>query len=196
MERPVTPAPTTRLTHPSASSSGPTTRRRWRCAAALASLALAATMTSSPALADPPLIDHQEVSCSLVGKNPRICATIADDGVIKRAKIYFRAAGQSTYYWSEMVLDFRNFCATLPVPTSSVTEVQYYLWAIDDGLETERTPDLSITVDPDTSCDHPVIDEDPERIAHLVVHATSRKQGKKLKGFEATGVDYRRIKKR
>lgn len=157
--------------------------------------ALCLTLGSPVAWADPPLIDHQEVSCSLQGKHPRICATIADDGVIKRAKIYFRAAGQSTFYWSEMTLDFRNFCATLPIPDAAVKEVQYYLWAIDDGLEIERTSDLSIVVDPQKSCDHPVIDEDPERTSNLVVHATSKKQGKKLKGFDRTGVDYRRFQR-
>lgn len=162
-------------------------------AKALGSAALGLILGSGLARADPPLIDHQEVSCSLQGKHPRICATIADDGVIKRAKIFFRAAGQSTFYWSEMELDFRNFCATLPIPDTSIQEVQYYLWAIDDDLELERTPDLSIIVDPDTSCDHPVIDEDPERTANLVVHATSKKQGKKLKDFDRTGVDYRRF---
>ncbi len=151
---------------------------------------------ASPGTAAPPLIDHQEVSCSLPGKNPRICATVADDGVVKRAKIYFRAAGQSTFYWSEMDLDFRKFCATLPVPDPEVKEVQYYLWAIDDDLEIERTKDLTMTVDGDRTCNHPVIDEDPDRTARLVVHATSRKQGKKMSGFLPDGVDYQRIKKR
>lgn len=151
---------------------------------------------AGPSAADPPLIDHQQVPCSLPGKHPRICATIADDGVIKRAKIYFRAAGQSTFYWSEMHLDFRTFCATLPVPDADVTEVQYYLWAIDDGLEIERTNDLAMTVDPNASCDHPVIDEDPQRTSSLEVHATSHKQGKKLRGFADDGVTFHRVKKR
>lgn len=158
--------------------------------------AVGGTWLATPLAAAPPLIDHQEVSCSLPGKHPRICATIADDGVVKRAKIYFRAAGQSTFYWSEMSLDFRKFCATLPVPEPEVKEVQYYLWAIDDGLEIERTKDLKMIVDADRTCDHPIIDEDPQRTAHLVVHATSRKQGKKLRGFLPQGVDYQRIKKR
>lgn len=149
-----------------------------------------------PSLADPPLIDHQQVSCSLPGKHPRICATIADDGVIKRAKIFFRAEGQSAFYWSEMSLDFRNFCATLPVPDASITNVQYYLWAIDDGLEIERTNDLVMTVDATKTCNHPIIDDDPQRTASLVVYATSPKQGKKLQGFAPEGVEFVRVKKR
>ena len=155
-----------------------------------------ATIAAFPGAAAPPLIDHQEVSCSLPGKHPRICATIADDGVVKGAKIYFRAAGESTFYWSEMQLDFRSYCVTLPVPEASVTEVQYYLWAIDDGLEIERTKDLVMTVDANRTCDHPIIDDDPERTAHLVVHATSHKQGKRIRGFEPEGVEYLRVKKR
>lgn len=145
--------------------------------------------------ADPPLIEHHPLSCSLADQHPRICATIADDGTVKRAKVYFRATGESAFYWSEMTLDFRAFCATLPIPSSSTLSVDYHLWAIDDELSTNRTKDFRITIDPRLTCDNPVIDEDPVRISNLVVWGTTKKQ-KKLKGFELSGVDFHRFSKR
>jgi hypothetical protein len=155
-----------------------------------------AALAAWPASAADPIIDHQPVPCSLPGEHPRICATIADDGEVKRTRVYFRAAGEAAYYFTEMELDFRNFCATLPVPKASTRVVEYHVWAVDDELATMRTTDVRMTVDPGASCPSPVIDRDPERISHLVVFATTRDQGKKLADFEDRGVDFRPVKKR
>lgn len=158
---------------------------------------LAASALPAPLHAgDAPIIDHQPVPCSLPAKHTRICAIIADDGEIKKAKVYFRARGESAFYWSEMRLDFRNFCATLPLPEPSVPVVDYHIWAIDDELQTRRTTDFEISVAADQSCPYPVLDEDPERTSRLVVYATTRKQGKKLRHFLAEGVEFHRVKKK
>ncbi len=157
---------------------------------------LLAPLAALPAFAVDPVIDHQPVPCSLPGEHPRICATIADDGEVKRARVYFRPAGEAAYYFSEMALDFRDFCATLPIPDDSTRVVEYHVWTVDDDLGTKRTTDQPMTVDPEQSCPSPVIDQDPERTANLVVFATTREQGKKLEGFRAEGVDFRRIEKR
>jgi len=37
-------------------------------------------------------------------------------------------------------------------------------------------------------CSYPVVDEDPQRIANIVVDATSAKQGNKIKDFEEKSV--------
>ena len=145
-------------------------------------------LVASVGRAEPPFIDHQAIPCSLPQAHPRICATIADDGTVKRAKLFFRAAGQSAWYWSEMVLDFRSFCATLPRPEAETEAIDYYLWAMDDAFETERTRDFRVPLD--GGCAHPVIDDDPERISHLEIHATVKKQKKKLYGFVDQGVDF------
>lgn len=162
--------------------------------AALLTCALMASVSGS-ARAEPPLIEHQPVACSLPGKHPRVCATIADDGTIKRAKLYFRAKGETAFFWAEMVLDFRTFCATMPIPAGKTRTLEYHLWAIDDELTTNRTQDFQVTVDPKRTCDAPVIDEDPERTSQLVVWATTKKQ-KRLDGFEAEGVEFHRLRKR
>lgn len=141
-----------------------------------------------PLSADKPLIDHQPVVCSLPGKHPRICALVADDGAVKKVDVFFRAAGQKAFYRSEMVWDAIRYCATLPVPARSTSTVEYYIRAIDNQALIERTIDFRMTSDPGASCEYPVIDDDPERTSRLVVYATIPRQGKKIRGFERTGI--------
>lgn len=142
-----------------------------------------------PALqADKPFIEHQPIVCSLAEKHPRVCALVADDGAVKKVDVFFRAAGQTAFYRSEMIFDAIRYCATLPVPKKSVSIVEYYIRAIDDEALIERTIDFRIDVDPAKSCEYPVIDDDPERTSQLVVHATVVKQGKKLRAFDKRGV--------
>lgn len=135
-----------------------------------------------------PLIDHQPVICSIRSKNPRICAYVADDGEIKKVRVYFRADKQDAFYWSPMSFDGIQYCATLPVPKKSVRGVEYYLWAIDDNFESQRTRTHKIHLTPESPCEYPVFDEDPGRTSSLAVHATSPKQGNEIKEFEKVGI--------
>jgi hypothetical protein len=137
---------------------------------------------------DEPIVDHQPVICSLPEKNPRICTYVADDGEVKKVRAYFRAEEQEAFYWTEMTFDGIQFCATLPVAKKSVRGVEYYIWAIDDNFESQRTRTYKISVAPNSPCEYPVFDEDPERIANLTVYATSPKQGDSIKEFEKDGI--------
>jgi hypothetical protein len=149
-------------------------------------LSLAAVANGSRA--DEPLIDHQPVVCSLPEKNPRICTYVADDGEVKKARVYFRAEKQEAFYWSEMAFDGIQYCATLPAAKSKVRNVDYYIWAIDDAFESQRTRTFTISVAPETPCEYPVFDEDPERISNLTIYATSPKQGDSIEDFEKEGI--------
>ncbi len=151
-------------------------------------VALALAGCALPLFADKPVIDHQPVVCSLPEKHPRICALVADDGAVRKVDVFFRAEGQTAFYRSEMVWDGIRYCATLPVPLKSISIVEYYVRAIDDEVLIERTIDFRMAVDPNRSCEYPVIDQDPERTSRLVVHATVAKQGRKIRGFERTGI--------
>ena len=175
---------------------GRTAVRPGRATGVLAGFLAVAVSAALPASAADPIIDHQPQPCSLPGEHPRICATIADDGVVKRARVYFRAVGRAAFYYAEMELDFREFCATLPIPEAATRGVEYHVWAVDDELATKRTTDVRMTVDPGGSCPSPVIDRDPERTSRLVVFATTRDQGKKLADFDGRGVDFRPVEKR
>jgi len=154
----------------------------------LVALVVTLAFRVSLAGADEPTIDHQPVECSVPEKNPRICAYVLDDGEVKRVRVYFRSQSQHAYYWSEIDFDGIQFCATLPIAKGRVQQVDYYVWAVDDSFQTTRTRPHEISLTPGASCSYPVIDEDPERIAHLVVHATSAKQGDKIKDFEDQGI--------
>ena len=151
-------------------------------------LALVLVACTLPLFADKPVIDHQPVVCSVPAAHPRVCALVADDGAVKKVDVFFRAQGQEAFYRSRMDFDAINYCASLPIPSESTRIVEYYVRAIDDEVLIERTIDFKMEVDPDASCEYPVIDRDPERTSRLVVYATIPKQGKKIKGFERASV--------
>jgi hypothetical protein len=138
--------------------------------------------------AEEPTVDHQPVECATRGKNARICSYVLDDGEVKRVRAFFRAEKQEAFYWSEMGFDGIQFCATLPVAKPNVSTIEYYIWAVDDQVEVTRTRSYSISLDPTSPCAYPVVDEDPERVSKLVVHATSEKQGARIDRFEEGGI--------
>ena len=134
------------------------------------------------------MLDHQPIVCSLPGKNPRVCAYVADDGEIKRVRSYFRARGKEYFYWSEMAFDGIQYCATLPVAKNNVKGVEYYIWAIDDSFQSRRTRTHKMSLVPEVPCEYPVFDDDPERSSNLVVNATSPKQGNSISDFSEKGI--------
>lgn len=146
-------------------------------------LALAASFAAG----DEPVLDHQPLVCTLPEKHARLCAYVADDGEVRRVRAYFRAKGQETFYFSDMVFDGIQFCATLPAPKKNVPVVEYYIWAVDNDFLSQRTRTYEISFAP-AGCDYPVFDEDLARTSNLVVSATSDKQGKKIEGFHDEGI--------
>ena len=152
------------------------------------SLIAAVLLLAASLEADEPVVDHQPVVCSIPGKHARICSYVADDGEVKRVRVYFRAENEDAFYYSDMAFDGIQYCATLPVPKGSVKVVEYYVWAVDDEFHAQRTRTYKIFFVPESPCEYPVLDEDPERTSSLVVHATSSKQGDSVEGFEADGI--------
>jgi hypothetical protein len=154
----------------------------------LAAFALPVPVVSRPVASEEPTIDHQPVECSVPGKNTRICAYVLDDGEVKRVRVYFRADKQEAFYWSDMAFDGIQFCATLPVAKKDVSRIEYYIWAVDDEFQSIRTRSYPVSLEPKSPCAYPVVDDDPDRVSKLVVHATSEKQGRALEEFEDQGV--------
>lgn len=149
---------------------------------------LAILLMGGPLVAEEPTLDHQPVDCSVPEKNARVCSYVLDDGEVKRVRTYFRAEDQEAFYFSEMAFDGIQFCATLPVAKKNVRHIEYYVWAVDDEFQSSRTRNYKISLVPSSPCAYPVVDEDPERIANIVVNATSAKQGTKIKEFEEQGI--------
>ena len=161
--------------------------RASRRAAALLSLSLAG---APPARAEPPQVDHQPAPCSLPGRAVALCATITDDGQVAKARVYFRPTGEKFYSYVDMEFGGISFCGTLPAPREGkVKSIDYYVQAIDDQLESQRTSTYSLAIQPENACEFPAVEKDAARAQAIVVHLTNRKQGKKLPdGFVAAGV--------
>ena len=165
-------------------------RAHGRLPAGLAALVLSLVMAGRAA-AEPPSVEHQPSPCTVPEKPPHLCATITDDGQVAAARIYFRPAGEKYYSFVDMAFGGLNFCGTLPAPRSGkVQAVEYYVQAVDDQYESQRTSTFNMAVGAD--CEFPPIEKDPARAAtSIVVHATNQKQGKKLPDeFVQAGVSF------
>ena len=160
-------------------------------AAGRAGIALGAALAAAGAArAEPPQVDHQPAPCSLPGRAVSLCATITDDGQVAKARIYFRPTGEKFYSYVDMEFGGLSFCGTLPAPREGkVKSIDYYVQAIDDQFESQRTSTYALAVQPENACEFPAVEKDAARAQSIVVHLTNRKQGKKLPdGFLAAGV--------
>jgi hypothetical protein len=158
---------------------------------ALAALLLAAA-AATPALADPPDVQHQPNACSVPDKPISLCATITDDGQVAKSRIYFRIEGQKYWYAVEMNFGGIDFCGTLPAPRAGkVKTIEYYIQSTDDNYESQRTSTYKLSIQTEDQCAFPPVEKDAARASSIVVVATSSKQGKKLDDeFAATGVSF------
>jgi hypothetical protein len=137
-----------------------------------------------------PVIDHQATSCTEATAPISLCATIADDKEIARAKVYFRKPGEKYYVFADMTFGGLGYCGTLPAPVGLKT-IEYYLQATDNEYESARTSTYQMEVKPAGSCDFPAVEKDPARRAAIKVHGTDPRQGTKLpKGYDSVGVTF------
>lgn len=141
---------------------------------------------------DPPTIDHQPIPCTVPGKAISLCASVADDGMVQKARVYFRPAEEKYYSFVEMAFGGLNYCATLPAPREGKAKgVDYYIQAVDDQYQAQRTSTYQMAVQPDGVCEFPPIEKDASRATGIKVYATTAKQGKKLPDeFDPTGVTF------
>ncbi|PYQ52927.1 MAG: hypothetical protein DMF78_10290 [Acidobacteria bacterium] len=153
-------------------------------------LAAAAVLLPLPLWAEPPSLDHQPSPCTVPDKPASLCATITADGQVGAARIYFRPAGEKFYSFVDMAFGGLNFCGTLPAPRGGkVQALEYYVQAVDDRYESQRTSTFNLEVKPD--CEFPPLEKDSVKASSIVVHATNQKQGKKLPDeFVSTGVSF------
>lgn len=158
---------------------------RLRLAAAVALPALLAFAD------DPPAIEHQPIPCTIPAKPVSICAAIADDAMVAKAKVYFRPADDKFYSWVEMAFGGLNYCGTLPAPRPKLKAIEYYVQATDDQFQSQRTSTYQIAVQPEGVCEFPPLEKDAARASSIKVYATSARQGRKLPDeFEVTGVTW------
>ena len=140
---------------------------------------------------DPPVVEHQPALCTVPDKPLSLCAAISDDGIVATARIYFRREGEDYYSFVNMSFTGVNYCGTLPGPREKTKAIEYYVQAVDDAYQPQRTSTFRLPVQPEGVCEFPPLEKDPAKAANIRVLATNRKQGKKLDdGFSPTGVTF------
>ncbi|HEY6555240.1 MAG TPA: hypothetical protein VI669_17920 [Vicinamibacteria bacterium] len=141
---------------------------------------------------EPPAIDHQPVPCTVPAKAIALCAGISDDQNVSAARVYFRKAGADFYSFVDMSFGGINYCATLPAPREGkIKLIEYYVQAVDDGFQAQRTSTFQLSIVPEGKCEFPPLEKDPKRAAAIKVFATNKKQGARLDdAFDRLGVSY------
>ena len=149
-------------------------------------------LPAAPARADdPPAVEHQPAPCTVPDKPVSLCAAISDDGNVATARLYFRRAGEDYYAFVNMAFTGVSYCGTIPGPREKTKAIEYYVQAVDDNYQPQRTSTFRLPVQPEGVCEFPPLEKDLAKAAAIKVLATNRKQGRKLDdGFNATGVTF------
>ena len=154
-------------------------------------LAPALVLTAALAAAnDPPAIDHVPALCTVADKPIALCAAISDDGNVAVARVYFRREGEDYYSFVPMTFTGVSWCGTLPAPREKAKTIEYYINAVDDSYQPQRTSTFRLPIKPEGVCEFPPTVE-PAKAGAIKVFATNRKQGKKLDdAFAVAGVTF------
>jgi hypothetical protein len=137
-----------------------------------------------------PDIESQPVPCTLPEKPYSICARVTTDTQITAARVYFRREGADFFNFVDMTFGGINYCATLPSPRAKSKAVEYYVEAIDQNFEPRRLSTYRINVT-EVNCEFAPIEKDATKAGAITVHATNRKQGRKLdEAFDSAGVTF------
>lgn len=149
-------------------------------------------LPASPARADdPPAVEHQPAPCTVPDKPVSLCAAISDDGNVATARLYFRRAGEDYYAFVNMAFTGVSYCGTIPGPREKTKAIEYYVQAVDDNYQPQRTSTYRLAVQPEGVCEFPPVEKDAAKAAAIKVLATNRKQGKKLDdAFGVVGVTF------
>jgi hypothetical protein len=140
---------------------------------------------------DPPAIEHQPTPCSVPEKRISLCASVSDDSQVASVRTYFKARGERFYSFVDMAFGGLSYCGTLPAPREKAGAVEYYVQAVDDQYQPQRTSTHVIQIQPEGVCEFPPVVKGTEAATPLVVHATHNKQGRSLsKAFHDAGVSF------
>ena len=140
---------------------------------------------------EPPVIEHQPAPCAVPGKRIALCASVTDERPVPSVRAYFRARGEKFYNFVDMAFAGLSYCGALPAPRAKTRAVEYYVQAVDDQYQPQRTSTHVMQVEPEGVCEFPPVATGAQAAAGLVVHATHARQGGRLsRSFDDAGVDY------
>jgi len=112
--------------------------------------AAAATAPKTPetAVPSPPTISHAPLRCVQAQEFPRVAAGIESAATLKRTRVYFKAHQHPDWYFVDMRrLATPQYLALLPQPLPETKQVDYYVQALDEQVQTAQTD----TFDPEVS---------------------------------------------
>lgn len=125
-------------------------RRGWPAVFPVAILVLV-VLVPLPALAQGMAIQHDELSCIVAEKFPRLTACFSPRSRVARARVYFRADGTLHWYYVDMASDAPCFRGVLPKPMRSIHRMNYYVEVTDRSFVEARTLEYAPEVVPDES---------------------------------------------
>jgi hypothetical protein len=105
---------------------------------------------------DDATILHDPIDCLIEGEWPLIDSIIQPAENIARARVYFRSALGSSYYFIEMEADLVTgaFTGKLPKPKLEASPITYYIEATTTDFGEVTTPEIDAVVIPDEEdCD-------------------------------------------
>ncbi len=91
-------------------------------------------------------IAFEPVTCFVAGEFPLLDAGIQPVPTVARARVYFRAAQGSTFYYVEMTQDAGRFFGKLPRPKIEASPLTYYLQATTTEFEESQTTEIEAIV--------------------------------------------------
>ncbi|HXK12636.1 MAG TPA: hypothetical protein VMT70_23575 [Vicinamibacteria bacterium] len=140
---------------------------------------------------EPPVVEHQPAVCTVPEKPFSLCAAISAERNVATARLYFRRAGEEYYAFVSMAFTGVTYCGTLPGPREKTKAIEYYIQAVDDAYQPQRTSTFRVEVKPEGVCEFPPLEKDKAKAAAIRVVATDHKQGRRLDdGFDPTGVTF------
>ena len=156
---------------------------------------LAAVLAAAPPAAradDAPEIEHQPAPCTVPGRAVSLCASIFDDTMVSKARVYFRPQGERYFSYADMTFTGLEYCTTLPAPREGkMKALEYYVQAVDEAFQTRRSSTYQLAIQESEACPYAPVEKDAARAAAITVYATHRKQGDKLDDeFVREGVSF------
>ncbi len=100
----------------------------------------------APVMAEAPAIEGAEVQCILNVPFPQISGTTQPGSDIEAARLFFKSADQSDFYWVGMTRDGDRVTAVLPQPDQDTKNVVYYMETVDSSKNLSRSPEYTATV--------------------------------------------------
>jgi hypothetical protein len=94
------------------------------------------------AAVDATTINHEPVGCFIAGQFPLLDAAIAPSESVARARVYFKAAGGTDWFFVEMTPQEGKFFGKLPRPKIEASPITYYIQATTTQFGEAQTSEV------------------------------------------------------